>query len=224
MEFRTWGGKRPGAGRPAARPGATPHVRREALASRFPVHVTLSVEKTLPSLRSPALFRVVEKALRLGRQRKGFRLVHYSVQGHHLHLLAEAHGAAALSSGIKGLSVRIARRLNLARGRRGRVFSDRYFARILRTPTQTKAAIAYVLLNSNRHDAQRRRARDRGWVDPCSSGRFFDGWRDSNIQPRPGEAPCVASPHGWLLAKGWKLLGLLSVQQVPGPPPPRRRE
>jgi REP element-mobilizing transposase RayT len=202
-----------------------PHVKRPALASRFPVHVTLSMEKDLPNLRSPAVFRVVKQSLSLSREREDFRLVHYSVQGHHLHLIVEAHNAEALSRGIKGLSVRMAKRLNFALKRRGRVFSDRYFSRILRTPSQTKGALAYVLLNSRRHDAQRRRARDRGWVDPCSSGRFFDGWRDSPIRPRPGEPPCVASPHGWLLSKGWRLRGLLSVNQVPGPPPvaPRRR-
>ena len=202
-----------------------PHTRRPALASRFPVHVTLSVQKVLPNLRSSRVFRVVEQSLRLSREREDFRLVHYSVQGHQLHLIVEAHNAEALCRGIKGLSVRLAKRLNFALGRRGRVFADRYFSRILRTPSQTKAALGYVLLNARRHDSQRRRVRDRGWVDPCSSGRFLDGWGDSNIRPRPDEPPCVASPHGWLLSKGWRLRGLLSVNQVPGSPPvaPRRR-
>src|SRR5512139_3281826 len=86
MVFRTWGGKRQNAGRKPARLGVTttPHARRPLLASRFPVHVTLRVEETLPSLRSPALFRLVESSLRAGRERDDFRLVHYSVQAHHI--------------------------------------------------------------------------------------------------------------------------------------------
>jgi hypothetical protein len=111
----------------------------------------------------------------------------------------------------------MARRLNAALGRKGRVFVQRYIARILKTPAQTRAAIAYVLLNCRRHDRQRGRVRSRGWVDPCSSGRFFDGWRE--IQPPAGsptdEQPCV-SPRLWLLQTGWRLRGLISVNAVPG--------
>jgi REP element-mobilizing transposase RayT len=161
------------------------------------------------------LVRVVERCLRDGRERDGFRLVHFSIQTHHLHLIVEAHDAMTLSAGVKGLSVRIARRLNAALARKGRVIVERYFARILKTPAQTKAAIAYVLLNRRRHDAQRGRVRGRGWVDPCSSGRFFDGWRELALPPPECEAPCVA-PRLWLLQTGWKLRGLVSVNAVPG--------
>jgi hypothetical protein len=181
------------------------------------VHVTLKVDPSLPNLRTKLLVRVIEECLRHGKEREGFRLVHFSVQAHHLHLIVEALCAQTLSAGVKGLSVRIAKRLNATLGRKGRVFVERYFARILRTPSQTKAAIAYVILNARRHDRQRGRVRNRGWVDPCSSGRFFDGWRE--VEPPGGtltdEAPCVA-PRLWLLATGWKLRGLISVDTVPG--------
>lgn len=214
--MRSWGGTREGAGRPRVQ-GAISHAARPALASRFPVHVTLKLDPSLPNLRGKQLVRVIEVCLRRGKERVGFRLVHYSVQSHHLHLIVEAQSAAALSSGIKGLSVRLARRLNAALERRGRVFVARYFSRILRTPGQTKAALSYVLLNGRRHDAQRGRVRSRGWIDPCSSGRFFDGWRE--LGPPSGlpteDAPCV-SPQLWLLTTGWRLRGLVSVSTVPG--------
>jgi hypothetical protein len=142
--------------------------------------------------------------------------VHYSVQAHHLHLVVEAQSAQALGAGIKGLSVRIAKRLNATLGRTGRVFAERYFARILKTPRQTRAALAYVLLNARRHDAQRGRVRAAGWVDPCSSGRFFDGWRDLQMRPPPDEEPCVCAPRTWLLATGWRRRGLIRVDEVPG--------
>jgi REP element-mobilizing transposase RayT len=173
------------------------------------------VDPSLPNLRGKLLCRVIERCLREGKEREGFRLIHFSVQTHHLHLIVEALGAKALSAGVKGLSVRIARRLNAALERRGRVFAERYFARILRTPTQTRAAIAYVLLNARRHDRQRGRVRGSRWVDPCSSGRFFDGWRELELPPPEDEAPCLA-PRLWLLQTGWRLRGLISVSSVPG--------
>ena len=86
----TWGGKRRGAGRKPTRPGRIAHARRPPLASRFPVHVTLKLEDWLPSLRDSELLPVVEGALRDSKERDGFRLVHYSIQDHHLHLLVEA--------------------------------------------------------------------------------------------------------------------------------------
>jgi hypothetical protein len=214
-EVRSWGGKREGAGRPRV-PGSISHAARPKLASRFPVHVTLKVDPSLPNLRTKQLLRAIELCFLRGKEREGFRLVHYSVQRHHLHLIVEASSASALGAGIKGLCVRMARRLNAALGRKGRVFVQRYFARILKTPAQTKAALAHVLLNCRRHDRQRGRVRSRGWVDPCSSGRFFDGWRE--VQPRspPDEEPCVALPRLWLLVTGWKLRGRISVDEVPG--------
>jgi hypothetical protein len=180
------------------------------------VHVTLKVDPSLPNLRLLAQLRVIEECLRQGKEREGFRLVHYSVQAHHLHLIVEAYSAEALSAGIKGLSVRIAKRLNATLGRTGRVFAERYFARILKTPRQTRAAIAYVILNARRHDAQRGRCRDATWIDPCSSGRTFDGWRGVPPRPPPNEERCVCAPRTWLLATGWRLRGLIRIDEVPG--------
>jgi len=47
-----------------------------------------------------------------GALRGGFRLVHYAVMGNHVHLLAEATDARALSRGMQGLGIRVARGLN----------------------------------------------------------------------------------------------------------------
>jgi len=180
------------------------------------VHVSLSVEKDLPSLRSPKLYRIVEACLAAAKERFGFRLVHFAVQKHHLHLIVEAKDAEALARAIKGLCVRIARRLNAALSRKGRVFSDRYFAHTLKTPREVWTAVRYVLLNSRRHGAQRHQGWDPDWVDPCSSGRWFDGWRQLRPPPPPGKPPPVADAHSWLLRVGWRRHGLLSTGEVPG--------
>jgi len=209
------GGARKGAGRKATYPRPQPHRARPALASRFPVHVTLRVDDSLPDLRGGEVYREIEACLRSGKQRDDFRLVHYSMLTHHLHLVAEATNAKALTNGIRGLSVRIARRLNRLVGRRGRVFSDRYFSRILRTPRETQAAIRYVLLNVRRHALQHGRQLMDGWLDDCSSGRFFDGWSQPPPRPPPEDLPSVAKPVTWLLASGWRRWGLLHINDVP---------
>jgi len=52
---------------------------------------------------------------------------------------------------MKGLGVRIARASNRLRGRSGRVVGDRYFARALRTPSEVRNAVGYVLRNHAHH-------------------------------------------------------------------------
>jgi putative transposase len=218
LTFRTWGGRREGAGRKRGPRPRTPHRAVPPLASRHPVHVTLKVDEALPSLRGAALRSHVEECLRRGREREGFRLVHYSIQEHHLHLIVEAASARMLRGGVSGVTIRLARRINRVFRRKGSVFCDRYFPRVLKTPRQTRATLLYVILNSRRHAAQRGQKLAWNWIDDLSSGRWFDGWR-CRPPPRPSEMseePVVVAPGTWLLSVGWRRHGLLDVNAVPG--------
>jgi len=216
LRFSRRGGWRIGAGRPRKQGDRrNPHTRRPALAGRFPVHVTLSVDDSLPNLRSPKLRAAIEAALREARERFGdFRVVHYSIQRHHIHLIVEAHHARALSRGMQGLCIRLARAINSALGRRGRVFVDRYFERILRTPRQVRNCLVYVINNVRKHAAQRRKALQRDWTDPCSSAPYFDGW-SRPLQPPAGRGPPTMAPRTWLLGVGWRRHGLLAFDEAP---------
>jgi hypothetical protein len=222
LPLRTWGGKRKGAGRKPRTPGRAPHRARPPLASRHPVHVTLSVDASLPSLRRRDLALLIEECFCAGKDRHDFRLVHYSIQRRHLHLIVEAQSAASLSRGLQGLSIRLAKRLNRALGRSGRVFLDRYFGRILKNPRQVRNTLCYVLNNFRRHAARRENVRiARGWVDELSSGRWFDGWRDRTHPPHTQTAApharAVAAARTWLLRVGWRRHRLIAVDEVPGP-------
>ncbi len=180
------------------------------------------MDSSLPSLRRD-LAPLIQGCFRAGKDRQGFRLVHYSIQRRHLHLIVEARDARALSRGLQGLSIRLAKRINCALGRTGRVFVDRYFGRILRNPRQVRNTLCYVLNNIRRHTERRENVRiARGWVDELSSGAWFDGWRDRPSEPprspptaEPAESP-VAPPHTWLLRIGWRRHGLIPVDEVPG--------
>src|SRR6187402_2697177 len=176
FHFRTWGGARVGSGRkPKGWRAGVPHLRRPTHAERHPLHVTLRIRGGLPALRQHDLFIEVRRALVAGRERFGFRLVHFSVQRDHLHLLAEAAHRRALSRGVQGLSIRIARAINRRLQRRGKVFADRYHARALKTPRSVRWALRYVLLNVRKHE-RANLAVPFGFVDPCSSAAWFDGF------------------------------------------------
>ena len=169
----------------------------------------------LENLRSKRCFRVIERAFYASNKNKSFRLIHFSVQSNHLHLVVEASHAQALSRGMQGLTIRIARGLNRLLGRKGRVFSTRFYARTLKTPREVNACLHYVLNNTRRH--HRHTYFSRGWIDPCSSGKYFSGWRDRNEPLPPQHRWPVALPQSWLLKTGWEKWGPLEIDKRPGP-------
>ncbi len=174
--------------------------------------MTLRLRENVPSLRNPALFADVRRALRSGKARFGFRLNHFSVQSNHLHLIVEATGRPALSRGMQGLGVRLAKAINARLRRAGKVFSDRYHDRILTSPRQVRNALEYVLKNARRHGLFH------DGFDPCSSGAWFDGWKNAGKGSEvgaPADLAPVVPPRTWMLGTGWRRLGLIPVQTLP---------
>jgi len=184
MRFRTWGGKRKRAGRkPAGARAGVSHLARERFARTLPVHVTMRMAPHVYGLRSRRCFGAVGRAIGAAAERFGVRIVQFSVQGNHVHLVVEAGSSEALARAMQGFSIRVAKGLNRVMGRRGRVLADRYHARALRTPTEVRRALAYVRDNFGKHTGERVR------VDSFSSA--------------AGEV-ALPAPHTWLLRTGWR--------------------
>jgi REP element-mobilizing transposase RayT len=171
--------------------------------TNLPVHVTL---------------RVRPEVGRLRRRKAGFRIVHYSIQGNHLHLLCEATTALDLARGVQGFASSVARRINRTMGRSGKVFHERYHARHLRSPRQVRNALVYILNNWRKHDEHHDRPEWR--TDPFSSADVFDGWAaaPTRLAARDGPTPVAPASH-FLLTRGWRrhhpLLGLRESPRRP---------
>ena len=144
IEFKlpTWGGKRKNAGRRpnGDKPGVS-HLRRPSFAPRHPVHVTLRLLSGVGFLRAFSRVRAIEQALREIKHRFGMRVVHYSIQGNHLHLIVEIDDPSMLPHAIQGFAVRLARALNEIASRNGKVFLDRYHAHVLKTRREVSNAV-----------------------------------------------------------------------------------
>jgi REP element-mobilizing transposase RayT len=205
------GGKRKGAGRKKSDNSGVSHGKRDVVKKGLPIHVTMRLQDGLPQLREKesydTLIEVFAKA-----QKGSFRIVHFSVQGNHIHLLVEADDTESLTRGMIGMTVRISKNLNREWGRSGSVFADRYHSRVLRTPTEVRNVLLYVL-NNIRHHVEGPLP---GRPDPRSSAAVFDGWREVEAyEIGPGD-PVVAA-RGWLLTKGWRRAGgAWSIFAVPG--------
>jgi len=211
--LRGRGGARPGAGRKrrAAHERRTPHRARAAHRAAHPVHVTLRAASR--SLRSGFVSKTVLRALRDSSSAE-FAVVHYSVQVNHIHLVVEAASTAALSSGMRGLMVRVARRVNRVLLRRGRFWADRWHGRALTGPRQVRNVLVYVLQNRLKH--ARGAASAHVPLDPLSSAEWFHGF----ATPLPARLRSIGPPYvmpakTWLLTVGWLRHGRIGVGEAP---------
>ena len=203
------------------------HLSRPALPGLRPCHVTLKARPGIASLRIPRVYRAIEASFARACERGAFRLVHFSIQDDHAHLVVEAAGREVLGRGMKSIAARFALAINRALRRSGPVLKERYHLRVLRTPREIRNVLAYVLLNARRHVVQRLQKRGRrvqpasiAELDPASSARWFDGWRPGFVaKPTAedeGRPKAVARAHTWLLSFGWRRHGLLDPREVPG--------
>lgn len=190
------------------------------------MHVTL--RSSLRSLRTQFVFPTVRGAISAAaRACAGFRVAEFSVQGNHVHLLVEASDEACLSSGMRGLAIRIARRVNQLLFRGGRLWADRWHGRALTSPRAVRNALLYVLGNAKKHGASRGAP-----IDAYSSGPYFRGFKEfpgvapirsmAQLVPAalaPPPAPPVVPPRTWLLRRGWlQRHGALSIHEAPKQP------
>ena len=205
-----WGGKRENAGRKVVGRPRVGHVARERHRYWFPMFVTLRGVEGLPSFRTPNLYAAFEKAIRTTR-RPDFRIVEFSVQDNHLHLVIEADDERARARGMKSFTVRANRLFNAALGRgRGPVWDGRYHVRELRSAREVRNALVYCLNNYKKHYGVSRGVMR---IDGCSSARWFTGWsipRTCDDGPRPTELAKTV-----LLDRAWRKHGLIDPGETP---------
>jgi REP element-mobilizing transposase RayT len=200
--------------RPGRKVGPRPSVRHRARSVHKcwnPLHVTLRAVSGLPSFRQQVLYAAFERAFRTTR-REDFRIVEFSVQDNHVHMIVEADDKDALARGMKSFSVRANRLFNAALGRgRGRVWGDRYHRRDLTSARHVRNALVYCLSNYKKHQ---RVTHGRPRIDPCSSARWFQGWTAIRAHD-DGERPTEEARTVLLRAAWWRKHGFIHPGEVP---------
>jgi REP element-mobilizing transposase RayT len=199
-----------------------PHTTRERHRGYQPVHVTARAVRSSPNLRAQSIFAAL-RAIFARSSEKGFRLLHFSVQGNHLHFIAEADDGVAFARGVQRLLSRAAMAVNALAHRSGKLWGDRHHREPLTTPSQVRNAYVYVLFNDRKHELTSNAPSTYAMIaiDGCSSTFWLDGW-SPHAAPSPetiaaGGPSIVASPTTWLARRGWKTRGLLRADEVPRP-------
>jgi hypothetical protein len=80
----------------------------------------------------------------------------------------------------------------------------------MRTPSEVRHALVYVLMNIKQHSPDQCDG-----IDPCSSALWFDGFVPGR-RPGSGRAPPpVRPPRTWLASRGWRRRGLIDPREYP---------
>ncbi|MFN9843731.1 MAG: transposase [Planctomycetota bacterium] len=178
--------------------------------------MTVKLRQHLPRLRNRKERAALLTHFARGKDRFGFRLLHFAILNDHLHFVVEAKDRTALSRGLQGLLIRLARGLNKLWGRKGKVFADRYHDRALKSPREMRNALVYVLGNGRKHAAQGRMIAAFDGPDMFTSAPWFDGFVETiEVRGIDGIPLPIARARTWLANDGWRRLGRIGLEEQP---------
>ncbi len=138
-----WGGLRLNAGRKRIHSKGVAHTLREKVTGRTPLHINFRYRS---HIRNKDTLKLLKRAIKNARSHD-LKILHYSFQSNHVHLIIEAPNNDILTRGMRSLTITLAKGLN-----RGRIQIERYHLHVLRSLRETKHAVRYVLFNRHHHE------------------------------------------------------------------------
>jgi hypothetical protein len=148
------------AGRPAIHDKGIRHTKREAILGPRPLHLTIKLIRA--DIQNKAILKALRHAIFRARL-QGLRVIHYSLEHDHIHLYAESSDNKILGKAMKALGGSLVKRINKHFLSKGRCYKTRYHLRILRSATEVKNVINYILKNGIKH------RRTKSVIDPYNS-------------------------------------------------------
>jgi REP element-mobilizing transposase RayT len=140
------------AGRPAIHDRGIRHISRDPIKKLTALHLTIKIIREKAGLKNKAMLKVLQRAIVKARS-KGLAVVHYTLEFDHIHLLVESGNHQELGKAMQSLGVSLSMAINRLRGLQGKVFKTRYHLRKLKTPTEIRNVIKYILGNTVKHRA-----------------------------------------------------------------------
>ena len=141
------GGRRPGSGRKRIHSKGVAHRKRESVKPRHALHINFRVKVQIKNKLS---LQILKRAIQNARTH-GLKIIHFSLQSNHVHLLVEAANKEILTRGMRSLTITFSKGVD-----KGRIQLERYHLHVLKTLQETKNATHYVLFNEQKHSGLKR--------------------------------------------------------------------
>lgn len=138
------------AGRPAIHDPGIRHTRRFRLKKPSSLHLTIKVRENKADIQNKRILKALHYAIRRARL-KGLKIVHYTLEYNHVHLLVESVDNKILHKGMQAFGITIAKAINKIKRTKGAVYKNRYHLRVIDSPRQLKNVLHYIFSNGVKH-------------------------------------------------------------------------
>ncbi|MGZ3788931.1 MAG: transposase [Bacteriovorax sp.] len=159
-----------GAGRPAIVDKGIRHTRRPFLKKPSSLHLTVKIKKNKADLKNKSVLGILKRAI-LNARRQGLKVIHYSLEYDHVHLLIEAENNHILGKGMQAFGVTLSKAINRMRRLKGGVYKHRYHFRQISGTRELKNVMKYIFTNGLKHKTAK------GIVNPYNSLRAEKKYR-----------------------------------------------
>lgn len=139
-----------GAGRPAIHDRGIRHIARDEIKKLTPLHLTIKIEKDKAGLKNKFILKSLHSSIKKARK-IGLKIIHYTLEYDHVHLLVETDNKTALARGMQSFGISFSKSINKIKKAQGKVFKTRYHYRKLKTPAEVKNVFNYIFGNSLKH-------------------------------------------------------------------------
>jgi REP element-mobilizing transposase RayT len=139
-----------GAGRKAIHDRGIRHISRDPIKRITPLHLTIKIESKKAGIKNKNILTALHHSIKKARI-LGLRILHYTLEFDHVHLLVEADNNERLGRGMQSFGISFSKGINKIKQMKGRVFKTRYHFRKLKTLTEIKNVLKYILRNGIKH-------------------------------------------------------------------------
>jgi hypothetical protein len=148
------------AGRKAIHERGIRHIKREEITRNMPLHLTVKLNQA--DIQNKIILKGLRHAIMRARL-QGLKIIHYSLEQNHIHIYAECSDNIILGKAMKALGVSFVKKINSYFSRKGSCYKTRYHLRILRSASEVKNVLNYILKNGIKHK------RTKFIIDPYNS-------------------------------------------------------
>lgn len=138
------------AGRPASNDKGIRHTRRERITKQSALHFTIKVRENKADIKNKRLLKILHHAIKRARLKK-LKVLHYSLEYNHVHLLVEARDNQIIHQGMQAFGISFAKAINKIKFLKGRVYKNRYHFRKITSLRDYKNVLLYIFRNGIKH-------------------------------------------------------------------------
>jgi REP element-mobilizing transposase RayT len=150
------------AGRPAKNDIGIRHISRQKFFRPSALHLTIKVRENKADIKSKRILKALHHAIKRARIQR-LRVIHYTLEYNHVHLVVEADNNRTLHKGMQALGISLSKAVNRIKKLKGTVYKHRYHFRKLNTRREFRNSLYYVFRNGIKHK------RTMSMLDPYNS-------------------------------------------------------